>query len=242
MQSTLGLAERISRISVSSTMKVAADADKLRREGADVVDFGAGEPDFPTPENIKRAAIDAIHTNFTKYTPTARRRRTPAGHLRPACRRVRDKVQARGVRGHGGRKARDLQPGAGAGGSRRRGHHPGALLGDLQGRRELRRGECVFIETDEHAGFNLTAEMVERHLTPRTKMIIINSPSNPSGTIIDQGEFEKIFRLTVDRGIWLMTDECYCNFLYEGHPFSISSLAGAKETSSWPARSPRLTR
>src|SRR5947209_15154085 len=70
MQSTLGLAERVSHISVSSTMKVAADADKLRREGADVVDFGAGEPDFPTPENIKRAAIDAIHTNFTKYTAT----------------------------------------------------------------------------------------------------------------------------------------------------------------------------
>src|SRR5947209_12323787 len=70
MQSTLGLAERVSHISVSSTMKVAADADKLRREGADVVDFGADEPDFPTPENIKRAAIDAIHTNFTKYTAT----------------------------------------------------------------------------------------------------------------------------------------------------------------------------
>jgi aspartate aminotransferase len=71
MQSTLGFAERVSTISVSSTMKVAADADKLRREGADVVDFGAGEPDFPTPENIKRAAVDAIHTNFTKYTATA---------------------------------------------------------------------------------------------------------------------------------------------------------------------------
>src|SRR5580692_9648028 len=66
-----GLAERISTISVSSTMKVAADAEKLRREGSDVVDFGAGEPDFPTPQNIKQAAIDAINGNFTKYTNTA---------------------------------------------------------------------------------------------------------------------------------------------------------------------------
>src|SRR5947207_11776940 len=64
------LASRISLISESSTMKVAADADRLRREGVDVVDFGAGEPDFPTPDNIKRAAIAAIDANFTKYTPT----------------------------------------------------------------------------------------------------------------------------------------------------------------------------
>ena len=69
MQATLEIAERISSISVSSTMKVAADADRLRREGVDVVDFGAGEPDFPTPDNIKKAAVDALAANFTKYTP-----------------------------------------------------------------------------------------------------------------------------------------------------------------------------
>src|SRR5690348_17526543 len=62
------IAERISTISVSSTMKVSADADKLRSEGVDVVDFGAGEPDFPTPDNIKKAAIRALDENFTKYT------------------------------------------------------------------------------------------------------------------------------------------------------------------------------
>jgi aspartate aminotransferase len=71
MQATAEIAERISSISVSSTMKVAADADRLRREGADVVDFGAGEPDFPTPDNIKQAAIAAIEANFTRYTNTA---------------------------------------------------------------------------------------------------------------------------------------------------------------------------
>src|SRR5271170_8015574 len=71
MQTLQALAERISAISVSSTMKVAADAEALRRQGADVVDFGAGEPDFPTPDNIKRAAISAIEHNFTKYTNAA---------------------------------------------------------------------------------------------------------------------------------------------------------------------------
>src|SRR5579883_2665626 len=65
---TITMADRISLISVSSTMKVMADADKLRREGVDVVDFSAGEPDFPTPDNIKQAAIRALNENFTKYT------------------------------------------------------------------------------------------------------------------------------------------------------------------------------
>src|SRR5580704_11225821 len=68
MHTLQGLAERISTISVSSTMAVSAEADRLRRAGEDVVDFGAGEPDFPTPDNIKRAAFDAIDQNFTKYT------------------------------------------------------------------------------------------------------------------------------------------------------------------------------
>src|ERR1700739_926576 len=70
MQTLQDLADRISSISVSSTMAVSAEADRLRRQGADVVDFGAGEPDFPTPENVKRAAFEAIDKNFTKYTNT----------------------------------------------------------------------------------------------------------------------------------------------------------------------------
>ena len=91
-------------------------------------------------------------------------------------------------------------------------------------------GRCVFAETDEELGFALTADLVERHLSPRTRMVIVNSPSNPSGAVVDRGEFEKIFRLTSERGIYLMTDECYCKFLYDSQPFSIASLPGAKDT------------
>jgi aspartate aminotransferase len=72
--------------------------------------------------------------------------------------------------------------------------------------------------------------MIEPHLNSRTKLVIINSPSNPSGAVLDRDEFEKIFRLTSTRGIFLMTDECYCHFLYDSSPFSIASLPGAKET------------
>src|SRR5579862_6678320 len=71
LKASMKIADRISSISVSSTMKVMADADKLRREGVDVVDFSAGEPDFPTPDNIKNAAIEALNRNFTKYTPVS---------------------------------------------------------------------------------------------------------------------------------------------------------------------------
>jgi len=91
-------------------------------------------------------------------------------------------------------------------------------------------GKCVFVETDEAKGFALTADMIEPHLNERTRMVIINSPSNPSGAVVERSEFEKIFQLTSKRGIWLMTDECYCRFLYDSSPFSIASLPGAKET------------
>ena len=71
--------------------------------------------------------------------------------------------------------------------------------------------------------------MIEPYLTARTKMVFINSPSNPSGAVLDRAEFEKIYRMTAARGIFLLTDECYCHFLYDSEPFSIASLPGAKE-------------
>jgi aspartate aminotransferase len=91
-------------------------------------------------------------------------------------------------------------------------------------------GKCVFVDTDEAKGFTLTAAMIEPYLTARTKLVIINSPSNPSGAVLDPAECEKIYKLTSSRGIYLMTDECYCKFLYDSQPFSIASLPGAKET------------
>jgi aspartate aminotransferase len=90
--------------------------------------------------------------------------------------------------------------------------------------------KCVFVETDEANAFTLTASMIEPHINERTRMVIINSPSNPSGAVIDREEFERIYHLTSKRGIWLMTDECYCRFLYDSEPYSIAAMKGAKET------------
>jgi aspartate aminotransferase len=86
------------------------------------------------------------------------------------------------------------------------------------------------VETEERNGFALTAALVERQLTPRTRMVVINSPCNPSGAVLARLEFERLLEMTSARGIYLLSDECYARLLYQGAPFSVASLPGAKET------------
>jgi aspartate aminotransferase len=229
MQATAEIAERISTISVSSTLKVSADADRLRREGVDVVDFGAGEPDFPTPANIKQAAVRAIEGNFTKYTNAGG---TP--ELREAiCERHRldfgtNYTPAECMATVGGKHAifnliqALINPGDEV-------IIPVPYWVTYKDVVNYAGGKCVFVETDEHTGFEVTAALIQPHITPRTKLLIINSPSNPSGGVISKEEFRAIYDLTAKREIFLMTDECYCQFLYEAEPFSIAAVPGAKE-------------
>jgi len=224
------IAERISRISESSTMKVAADAERLRSQGVDIVDFSAGEPDFATPDNIKQAAIRALEQNFTKYTNTA-------GTL---------ELKKAVCEYHTKNFGTDYKPNEciiTVGGKHIIFNLTQALVnpGDevvipapfwvtYKDVVNYAGGKCVFAETDEDKGFTLTASMIEPYLNSRTKMVIINSPSNPSGAVLDRSEFEDIFRLTSERGIYLVTDECYCQFLYDSEPYSIASQPSAKET------------
>lgn len=211
-------------------MKVAAEAERLRAEGVDVVDFGAGEPDFPTPDNIKQAAIRALSENFTKYTAVS-----GTAELKNAV-----------CDYHRRQFGTDYKPSEcliTVGGKHIIFNAMQALInpGDevvipvpfwvtYKDVVNYAGGKCVFVETDEDRGFAVTASLIEPHLGPRTKMVIINSPSNPSGGVVGREEFEKIYRLTEARGIYLMTDECYCRFLYDSEPYSIASLPGAKET------------
>ncbi|MCC6341376.1 MAG: pyridoxal phosphate-dependent aminotransferase [Bryobacterales bacterium] len=210
-------------------MKVAAAAGKLRRQGVDVVDFGAGEPDFPTPDNIKEAAIQALRDNFTKYTPAG------------GTQELKEAICERHATDYG------------------TSYKPSECIVTVGGKHVIFNlmqvlvnpgdevvipvpywvtykdvvnyagGKCVFVPTDENAGFTLTAAMIEPHLTARTRIVLINSPSNPSGGVLSREEFEKIYQLTSSRGIILMTDECYCRFLYDEEPFSIAALPGGKE-------------
>jgi len=224
------IAERISLISESSTMKVAAEAGRLRTEGVDVVDFSAGEPDFPTPDNIKQAAIRALDQNFTKYTAAS-------GTLelkKAVCERHTQDF---------GTAYKPSECLITVGGKHVIFNLTQALInpGDevvipvpywvtYKDVVNYAGGKCVFVDTDEREGFTLTAAMVEPYLNARTKLVIINSPSNPSGAVMERSEFEKILHLTAARGIYLMTDECYCKFLYDSEPFSIASLPGVKDT------------
>lgn len=211
-------------------MKVMADADKLRREGVDVVDFSAGEPDFPTPDNIKQAAIRAINENFSKYTP--------AGGTVELKQAAIDRHKA-----EFGTDYKVSECMITVGGKHVLFNYTQALVnpGDeviipvpywvtYKDIVNYAGGKCVFVETDEKEGFRLTAAMIERHITPRTKIVLINSPSNPSGAVMEDAEFAKLYHITSKAGIFLLTDECYSHFLYDGSPYSVASIPGSKST------------
>jgi len=228
-QSKLGLADRVNLISMSATMKVSAEAARLKKEGVDVVGFGAGEPDFPTPDNIKKAGIQAIETNFTKYTQ--------AGGI-PELKEAICECHARDY----GTAYSPAECMVNVGGKHAIFNYTQVLLnpGDevivpvpywvtYKDVVNYTGAKCVFVETDEAKGFTLTASMIEPHLTDKTKMIIINSPSNPSGAVLADDEFRSILKLAIDHGIWLMTDECYDKLVFEGKPFSIAGEPGAKD-------------
>ncbi len=223
------LSDRVQSISVSSTARVSAEAEKLRRAGFDVVDFGVGEPDFPTPDNIKRAAVRALEENFTRYTAM------------PGVQELRDAVCQRHRLDYGTEyKVPECVVSAG-------GKH--AIFNTVQvlvneGDEVIipvpywvtyydvvsySGGRPVLVETSEQEGFALTAAQIERAVTPKTRLVIVNSPCNPSGAVIDPGEFEKIAHLAKKHGFWLMTDECYCRFLYDSEPYSVAAVPGMKD-------------
>jgi aspartate aminotransferase len=223
------LTERINRIEPSATMAVVAEADKLRSQGIDVVDFGAGEPHFATPQHIKDAAIAAIQGNFSKYTAVA------------GTAELRDAVAQRHAADFGSAYRRE-EVIASVGGKQALFNAVQVLVdhGDevilpvpywvsFKDIVQYAGGKPVRVETDESRNFSLTAEMVARSITPRTKMIILNSPSNPSGAVMKPEDLTEIVRIAHERGIWAVSDECYVYLNYTGQRFSIGSLREYRE-------------
>ena len=210
-------------------MAVGEAAGKLREQGVDVVDFGPGEPDFPTPENIRKAGIDAINSGFTKYTP--------AGGI-PVLRKAIAEKHAKDF----GSSYDVSECLVNIGGKHAIFNLFEALVeeGDdviiptpyWVSFADIARfvgANPVFLATREDEGFRLTAAMVEKALTPKTRLIIINSPNNPSGAVLDDDEFIRIARLCKERDVYLLDDECYAYFLYNNRkPFSIGSQADLK--------------
>ena len=221
--------DRVNRIEISATMAVVAEAAKLKAAGADLVEFGAGEPHFSTPQHIKDAAIAAIQQNFTRYTPV------------PGIPELRAAIVKRHAADFGsGYKPEEAM--ASTGGKLALFNAIQILVdhGDevilpvpywvsFKDIIQYAGGKVVYLETSEAESFRITADAIEKAITPRTKAIILNSPSNPAGSVVSGEDLERIVRLAHERGIFLLLDECYVYLNYAGKAVSGGSFTFAKE-------------
>ena len=223
-ESNFAASERVSMMRASSTLAAMQAADAMRAEGIDVVDLGAGEPDFDTPQNIKDAALAAMRAGKTKYTPTAGTRQLQQAIMEMYDRDFGAKYQRSEVMATSGGKQAVfnaavtlLNPGDDV-------LIPKPYWVTFPEIVTFAGARSVFIETEDNE-FVLTADMVRAAITPKTKLIILNSPSNPSGRVIPPAEFERIMEVLSEHGIYVISDECYLRFVYApAQVFSAASL------------------
>ena len=209
------LTERINRIQISPTAAVISEAEKLKARGVDIADFGPGEPDFATPDHIKMAAIKAIEENKSKYTPT--------GGIMP----LREAICAWHKRELGSSyEARECVVSVG-------GKHsifnvmsvlvqhgdeviiPAPYWVSFPDIVKYAGGTPVFVPTLPEDGFAVRASAIQKAITPRTKLLILNSPSNPTGGVVPPDEYERILAVCRKHNVWLLGDECYSHFTYQ---------------------------
>src|SRR5580704_8362726 len=222
------LADRTARISSSPTMKVTATVDRLRREGVEVIDFGAGEPDFATPAAIKAAAHAAIDQDFSKYTPVP-----GVAELRRAlCDRYRLDY---------GVEYKESEVIVSAGGKQALYNTALALFGPgdevithapywptLIEQIKLADATPVIVTTRAEDGFRVRADAMLASVTPRTRGILINSPCNPTGAIILETELAAIADAAARRGIWLVVDLCYEKLIYDEVPHNLPAILSTR--------------
>ncbi len=226
---TKTFSDRIGRIEVSATMAITAEALRLKATGVDLADFGAGEPHFPTPAHIKRAAIEAIEHNYTRYTAVA------------GIPEVRRAIVDRHAADFGTAYAPDECVFT-TGGKLALFNAIEVLIehGDevvlpapywvsYKDIIQFAGGKPVVVQAQEDENFRVSAAMIEGAITDRTKAIILNSPSNPSGAVIPPADVESIVRLAHRRGIYVLLDECYTYLDFQGAPFSGASVVDCKE-------------
>ncbi len=221
-------ADRINRIEVSATMAITAAALKLKAEGISLSDFGAGEPHFATPRHIKDAAIEAIEQNFTRYTavagiPEVRR----AIVDRHACDFGSNYTPEECVFTTGGKLAlfNAIQVLVD--------HGDEVILPvpywvSFKDIIQYAGGVVVPVQSREDENFRITAGMIEAAITPKTKAIILNTPSNPSGAVVAPADLEAIVRLAHARGIYVLLDECYVYLNFTGQIVSGGSFTDCK--------------
>ena len=219
------LSSRAKNVSPSLTLAITAKAKKMRHEGIDVIGFGSGEPDFDTPEHIKLAAIKSIQQGFTKYTPES-----GTDELKKA---VCDKFQKDNNLSY---NTSQIVVSCGAKHSLynilqavcERGDEviiPSPYWLSYPEMVNLAEAKPVFIKTDDSSGFRISESSLKRAITKKTKILIINSPSNQTGAIYPEGELRKIGRIAVENGILIVSDEIYEKIIFDGiSHVSIASL------------------
>jgi aspartate aminotransferase len=221
----MGIAKRARAIKPSPTLATAAKAKAMKAQGIDVVDFGVGEPDFDTPENVKQAGIKAIQSGFTKYTP--------AGGTDELKEAVMEKLK-----NDNGLRYEKSQVLISCGAKHSLYNIAEALFdpGDeviipspywvsYPDQVLLNDAVPVIVETTEAEGFKLSAQKLEKAVTRKTKALVLNSPSNPTGLAYDKKTLEDIAAIAAKHTIYVISDEIYEKLLYDGFKhFSIASL------------------
>src|ERR1700712_49603 len=222
-------ADRIGRIEVSATMAITAAALKLKSEGISLADFGAGEPPFAPPRHNKDAAIDAIEKNFTRYTAVA------------GIPEVRKAIVDRHTADFGSNYTPEECVFT-TGGKLALFNAIQVLVdhGDevilpvpywvsFKDIIQYAGGIVVPVESREDENFRITAKMIEAAITPRTKAIILNTPSNPSGAVMSPADLEAIGRLAHKNEIYVLLDECYVYLNFTGEIVSGGSFTDCKD-------------
>jgi aspartate aminotransferase len=214
----------MSRIASSPTLKGLLAADRLRSQGMDVVDLGAGEPDFPTPDHVKAAARAAIDGNFTKYTANA-----GITNLREAIAAKYAKdygisfTPAEVIVTAGGKQAlANAALSVFGPGDEVITHVPGwpTIVEQIK----LADATPVVVRTSASDGFTLHAQPLIDAITPKTKGFIINSPANPTGALITEGELTKLAQAAKAKGLWIILDLCYEQLIYEPVPANLPGI------------------
>jgi aspartate aminotransferase len=222
---TFNASPNVASMQPSSTLAAMQAALALKATGADVVDLGPGEPDFDTPAHIKEAAAAAMRAGQTKYTPTAGTRKLQQAIAGYYEREFGARLDASEVMATAGGKQAIFNAVVTLCGPGDEVLIPKPYWVTFPEIVTFAGATPVFIDTEE-TDFHLTAEQVAASLTPRTRLIIINSPSNPSGRVIAPREFEKIMEVLAERGVYAISDECYLRFVYEpAEVFSAATLA-----------------
>jgi len=229
LTATKVLTARINRIEISATMAITAEALKMKAQGIDMADFGAGEPHFNTPQHIKDAAIKAIENNVTRYTAVA------------GVPQVRQAIVDRHAADFGSNYTVEESVFT-AGGKLALFNAVQVLVdhGDevilpvpywvsFKDIIEYAGGKVVYVESDEKENFRITAKMIEAAISDRTKVIILNTPSNPSGAVVSPEDLEAIVRVAHKRGIYVLLDECYVYLNFTGKAVSGGSFTDCKE-------------